>query len=231
MKKSLLVPTLLVVGFVAGLLAPRWLPESWAFPSSCVPGDINGDTEVDISDPVALLQHLFTGGEAPSACEPVPLPSRQVILVRHAERDPGGNAPLNAAGQIRAEALAWTLREAGIDALFSSDLLRSRQTIEPLAEDLGLEIEEIPTDDLPSTQVARDFVERVLALPPGSRVVSAQHSFTIPPILDALGVPDEQRTGLVVSGSSYENLLVIDLPVDGEPDLLWMRYSACAGDS
>jgi 8-oxo-dGTP diphosphatase len=48
--------------------------------------------------------------------------------------------PLSDFGRQQAEALADALVGEGIDALYSSPALRSRQTIEPLAERLGLEI-------------------------------------------------------------------------------------------
>lgn len=42
----------------------------------CAPGDVNGDGAVDISDPVALLMHLFQG--APLACAQTPPLSEEI---------------------------------------------------------------------------------------------------------------------------------------------------------
>ena len=39
-----------------------------------------------------------------------------------------------------------------------------------------------------------------------------------------IGESKEQREGLSVSGSNYDNLLVIQVPAQGEPNLLWMSY-------
>jgi hypothetical protein len=57
-----------------------------------------------------------------------------IVLVRHAERDPGLDPPLNAEGVIRAAALGDALEDEGVTAVFYPDLLRNRQTAEPLVE-------------------------------------------------------------------------------------------------
>jgi hypothetical protein len=63
-----------------------------------------------------------------------------IILVRHAERDPGLDPPLNAEGAARAQILKEVLSENGVSAIFSPDLMRNRQTVEPLAQLLGIDI-------------------------------------------------------------------------------------------
>lgn len=69
---------------------------------------------------------------------------RTVYLVRHAatgldqvwvgQRD----VPLSDAGRQQAERLAVAFRDAGADVLFSSDLVRARETAAPLARRLAL---------------------------------------------------------------------------------------------
>ncbi len=61
-----------------------------------------------------------------------------LILVRHAERDSGADPPLNAEGQVRAQALKDALSENGVTAIYCTDLLRNRQTVQPLADELDL---------------------------------------------------------------------------------------------
>lgn len=67
-----------------------------------------------------------------------------IILIRHAERLSSTNPvldalqPLTEEGQARAQTLAEVLGEPGVDAIFCTDLLRNRQTVEPLASQLGL---------------------------------------------------------------------------------------------
>ena len=75
-----------------------------------------------------------------------------VILVRHGQTDENvsgrisgqGPVPLNARGQEQARLVAEVLAPLGITHLFSSPLVRARQTAEFLAECLQTSIEEIP---------------------------------------------------------------------------------------
>jgi broad specificity phosphatase PhoE len=59
----------------------------------------------------------------------------KVILVRHANidlLDPAPeDPPLNAAGRARAQALARVVGTAGVTAIFTSPLIRTKQTVEP----------------------------------------------------------------------------------------------------
>lgn len=77
----------------------------------------------------------------------------RLILVRHGQTDsnvghildtgyPG--APLNSLGLEQAEALVAALAHEEFDAIYSSDLLRARQTATPLANARGLQIAELP---------------------------------------------------------------------------------------
>lgn len=70
------------------------------------------------------------------------------FLVRHAsagerdDADPGDHArSLDAAGRLQAEKLRDWLREEKIDRILSSPYPRCLETVQPLAEALGIEIE------------------------------------------------------------------------------------------
>jgi 2,3-bisphosphoglycerate-dependent phosphoglycerate mutase len=66
------------------------------------------------------------------------MPER-VFLVRHcAAAGQAPDAPLTAEGRAQALALAGVLAGRGIDRIISSPFLRARQSIEPLAQRLGL---------------------------------------------------------------------------------------------
>ena len=71
-----------------------------------------------------------------------------VFLIRHAEkidesRDPG----LSEAGIQRSRELARVLRDAGIQRIHSTDYIRTRDTVAPLADMLGLKVEIYDWDD------------------------------------------------------------------------------------
>ena len=61
-----------------------------------------------------------------------------IIMVRHAERDPGTDPPLNAEGQARAQVLSNILEQNGVTAIYTVNYIRNRQTVQPLADKLGL---------------------------------------------------------------------------------------------
>src|SRR5579871_4840663 len=73
------------------------------------------------------------------SCRTTPPPSAVgttvVIVVRHAEKDtvPKGNPPLTPAGVARANALASALADANVEAVVTTELLRTQQTAQPLA--------------------------------------------------------------------------------------------------
>jgi broad specificity phosphatase PhoE len=103
-----------------------------------------------------------------------------VFLVRHAEkagddRDPG----LSKAGQARAGELAEMLADAGITAIYSSDYRRARDTAQPLATQLGLEIMIYDPQQLETlAQILRTSAGRSLVV---------GHSNTTPELVELLG--------------------------------------------
>ena len=212
------VPALAIFAIAASFAAERWIRvehgPALADPQPCVPGDADGDGQLNISDPVFLLGYLFLGTEPPVGCRPASGPVSAVILVRHAEKlDGGGDVGLTPEGQERARRLAFVLGNLPVTQLISSDLLRTRATLQPLADAKGMAMEVIVE--------APDVVARVLGLPAGSISVVVHHSYTLPDILEGLGV---SRTLVDWSGDSYDNILVLLRRDGGEPQPLPLRY-------
>lgn len=148
----------------------------------------------------------------PLACASAPRsaptpPIRQVYVVRHAEKvtqprqeDP----PLTGVGARRAEALPETVPLDSIVAVYSTDTSRTRATVAPVAERVGLPVE---------TYGARDFAslrEAIDQLPPGA-VLVAGHSNTIPGMLAHFGIAGPQT----IPDDRYGDLWVVTLHPDG----------------
>ncbi len=101
-----------------------------------------------------------------------------VMVFRHAEpvmpamgqeRDP--DPSLNDAGNRRAQALIETVEEAGVTAIYSSQLKRTQETVAPLAAHLGLSVTtvEVSRDNLAA--YPKLVAEQILAELRGGTVV------------------------------------------------------------
>lgn len=140
--------------------------------------------------PLALLTLAACGPTA----EPVPSATgdsaSMVYLVRHAEKADDGteDQPLSPEGSVRAEALADTLAEAGIDAIFVSSFQRTGLTAAPLAARLSLTPVVVEAGDGSDSLTART-ARLIRALPAGSHALVVGHSNTIAPLIEALGGP------------------------------------------
>ena len=94
------------------------------------------------------------------ACNDIPTPNiiskpgttTTIIMVRHAERDPGLDPPLNAEGIARAQILADVLGQNGVTAIYTMDAIRNRETAQPLAAKLGLTPSLVPVSQLLDTK-------------------------------------------------------------------------------
>ncbi len=106
---------------------------------------------------------------SPSAAEE----SYTITLVRHAEKAAGGFDPdLTDYGRARAEFFADWITGQNVQAVWSSDFKRTRNTVKPLAHRLGLEIRIYDPRDQAS------LMEELLAAE--LNAVVAGHSNTIP---------------------------------------------------
>lgn len=128
-----------------------------------------------------------------------------VLLVRHGKAGssdrwdgPDAERPLTSAGQEQARRLAAVLPLFGPTSVASATPLRCRQTVAPLAERLGLAVDERPEYGEPEfggdPQRALDATLRALS-EPGLAVVCSQGG-TIPTVLQALGVHGHGVRGL-----------------------------------
>lgn len=135
----------------------------------------------------------------------LPPATTTVVLVRHAERDPGDDPDLNEAGRRRAARLAVLLRDLPITAAFASEFRRTQQTVAPICQGRGLAPEIVKGLD------TKALVQRIRA-PGGVRtVLVAAHSNTIPAILQQLGI----ARPVEIDDDDYDDLFVVTLANDG----------------
>src|SRR5688572_9787813 len=113
-----------------------------------------------------------------------PNPVTTVILVRHAEKmSQDEDPPLSAAGTERAKELARVLSGVKIDAIYTTQFKRTRDTALPLAEELG--ITAVVRDT--GKSYATDLAKHILDTHRGQTVVVVGHSNTTIDVIKALG--------------------------------------------
>ena len=109
---------------------------------------------------------------------------KTIILIRHAEKDTSDTAdsmdpPLSAAGQARAQLLVKRIGKYRPGAIYSTDLKRTRSTVEPLAKKRGLTIQ------IYDAAKPQDLVNTIMTRKT-KRVVIVGHSNTIPPLANLI---------------------------------------------
>jgi broad specificity phosphatase PhoE len=116
-------------------------------------------------------------------------PTTVVYLVRHAEKvDASRDPALSPAGDVRAVALGEALRDAGVQAVVTTQYQRTQLTAAPLARSRALTAEVVEAGGGTAThaaEVARVVRERHA----GETVLVVGHSNTVPAIVAALGGP------------------------------------------
>jgi phosphohistidine phosphatase SixA len=130
-----------------------------------------------------------------TAATPAPIPAAGehgetiVYLVRHAEKsaENPSDPDLSAAGYVRADSLASSLKEAGINVIITTHLKRTIETAQPLAKKYGITPEVVAITG--STAAHIDSVVAAVRRHTGSRILVVGHSNTIGRIAEKLGAP------------------------------------------
>jgi 2,3-bisphosphoglycerate-dependent phosphoglycerate mutase len=139
-----------------------------------------------------------------------------VFLIRHAEQmhdveDP----PLTDDGLNRAKAWASIFRDAGIDVIYTSKKVRTKQTGASIADELGLPLKTMSRRDVTGlvNQIRKEHSDDV--------VLIISHSKIIPKLLEAF-VPVTK--GPVIGNGDYDNLFVIVPKGEDDATVLRLRY-------
>lgn len=145
-----------------------------------------------------------------------------IFLVRHAEKmtaekseDPD-DPPLTQAGKERAQQLARMLAEAKLTAIFTTDFIRTRETIAPLVSKLKIEPELYDSNRL------QDLRAKIQSRGPGRYLISG-HSGSTPEMVELLG---GEPGGPIDDATEYDRFYIVVLPDDGEPVTIRLQYGA-----
>ena len=154
-----------------------------------------------------------------------------VILVRHAEKaDPGAgmaaDPPLSPAGEQRARDLVTALEGTRVDAIITTQFMRTKMTAQPLADARHLTPEVAPAGGADHAAAVAELIRTHHA---GQTVVVVGHSNTVNAIIAALGGPRMAN----LCDQSYGNLFTLVIPASGTPRLERRHYGAAdaAGDT
>lgn len=142
-----------------------------------------------------------------------------VVVVRHAETEPGSDPDpsLSVDGRERAAKLAKMLSQArpvrGIDAIFTSELRRTQQTVTPLSETLALPVSVVPT------ATWNDLPHRILRSHRGEYVLVSGNANSVPDLIKAL-------TGETVSvrEDEYDAMFIVFVPQISKAKVVRVRY-------
>ena len=139
------------------------------------------------------------------------------ILVRHAEKASDGtdDPDLKPEGLERAGKFAALLKNTSVDAVYSTRYKRTRNTVAPLAQQKGLDVQ---IYDAAKPEV----IDAIIAKHAGGTVVIGGHSNTIPQIANLLTGKDEYKT---FPDADYGNILIVSVIERGKTaELVWLSY-------
>ncbi len=175
----------------------------------------------------------IAGVVAAGACTPLdttPVESKEgttttVVMVRHCERDEGFDPPLNAEGLVRREALAGALGEQGVTAIYCPDFIRNVESVQPLADLLGLEIHTLTQLEMADSKAfANTFVDEILPQHAGGTVLWCGN---VGPVTETQsGNMQELYARLGGTGAPptrYEHLYVVVIPEAGAGEVRFIK--------
>ena len=135
-----------------------------------------------------------------------------VIIVRHAEKasQQGDDPPLSEAGRARAEALSRMLRDSGINAIFTTEFKRTKETAALTAIALKVTPTIVPAKEIET------LANKLRELDGNALVVA--HGNTIPDLIKALGID----VPVNIPESDYDHFFII--VIGAQPRLVRLRY-------
>lgn len=150
-------------------------------------------------------------------------PPTVVIVVRHAEKaaSEGNDPPLSEAGRKRAERLAEIAAGASVEAVYTTQFKRTRETAGPAAGRLKLQpaVFEATRDNVNAYGEA--LAREILSKHRGKAVLVVGHSNTAPQVAGALA---GKNLPPLDDATDFETLFVVVIPDAGPPRLVRAKY-------
>lgn len=146
-----------------------------------------------------------------------------MIFVRHAEKalTPIDNPALSPAGEARAAELLRQLVDAdvvaGIDAVYSTPYKRTVDTVQPVADALGLDVNLYDPDDNEAV------LAQILKAHKGKIILVVGHSNTVPALIADLGA---SKLVPPIAEFEYDNIYLVSIPWFGKTKTIRLRYGA-----
>jgi len=144
-----------------------------------------------------------------------------IIFVRHAEKElnSGDDPALSDAGRRRVAELTRQLVDAdvvaGIDAIYTTPFRRARETAQPLAEALNLEMNTYDAAD------RETVLETILKNRKGKIILVVCHSNTLPELIANLGASKNVPS---IDESEYVNIYIVSIPWFGKTKTIRLRF-------
>ncbi|MEQ8425205.1 MAG: phosphoglycerate mutase family protein [Cyclobacteriaceae bacterium] len=138
------------------------------------------------------------------------------ILVRHAEKaDDGTNDPgLTDEGTARANALTQLLGSTKVDAIYSTPFKRTTETVEPLAKEKNLTIQNY-------SPMKGEEMDKMLSDNKGGTIVISGHSNTTPWVANYFSGENKISD---FKDSDYDNILIVSIVEKGNAKVTWINY-------
>ena len=142
-----------------------------------------------------------------------------VFIVRHAEKNmtdtSNHNPPLSKEGEKRAKDLKKKLRDIKLDAIFSTNTIRTESTAKPTAEAKKLTIQTYDARNL------KALAEEIKTKYAGKNVLVVGHSNTLLPTVQALGGITIMST---VPDNVYDLFFKVSIDATGKVDVMQEIY-------
>ncbi len=154
----------------------------------------------------------------------VPPGETWIIVVRHAEKaaDDPRDPSLSDAGQRRAQALADTLKNSDVQAIYTTQYRRTQLTAEPLSKQTGVAVSVRPVTADNAAGYTNALVSEIRAKHPGQTVLVVGHSNTAPEIVAAFS----GAAAAPMQESEYDRLTLVALPAKGKARVVVSHYGS-----